>query len=113
MADDVKTVPVAVTTPAQGPTPTQLAAGETALKAYVQQAEGWEAAFVPEQAYVAGATDVVKAALASADQSPAGRQAAGQKALRAAIDSAGYGHEVTDAMCAAGAAAVLKAISSS
>jgi hypothetical protein len=94
----------------KAPSGAELAAGEAALKAYVQQAEGWKAAFVPEQAYVTGASDVIAAANASADQSSAGRQAAGQKALRAAIDATGYGGDVTDAMCTAGAAAVLKAI---
>ncbi len=95
---------------AAAPTPAQLVAGEAALRSYVLAAEGWEANFIPEAAYVTGATDVIDAANASTDQSAAGRQVAGEKALRAAIDAAGYGAQVTDQMCADAAAAVLKAI---
>lgn len=87
-----------------------IAAGEAALMTYVRVAEGWKAAFVPAAAYRDGTMAIIRAADASKDQSAAGRQAAAQDGLRAAIDSSGYGGEVTDAMCAAGAQAVLGAV---
>lgn len=87
-----------------------IAAGVAALTTYARAAEGWKAAFVPAAAYRDSTTAIIRAADASKDQSAAGRQAAAQDALRTAIDSSGYGGEVTDAMCVAGARAVLAAV---
>jgi hypothetical protein len=84
------------------------------LQAFVHQmlvAMGmdWAEGLIPGNAYTSGATDIVNAASEAADQSPAGRLAAGEVALRKALDSTGQGGRVTDAQVAAGTAAVLKA----
>ena len=85
-------------------------AGVAVLQTYVEQAEGWEAEFVPASVYPTAVADIVNAADAGTDQSTTGRQTSGQAALRAAIDATGYGGEVTDQMCADGASVVLTAV---
>lgn len=72
----------------------ELTAGEAILKAYVQKTFGFEAMFVPQNAYVIGVSDVIKAVRGIKD--PKSRQAAGFKALRAAINSTGDGGMVSD-----------------
>ena len=67
------------------------------------------AMLIPASAWMNGATAVVTAAEKSADQSTSGRQAAGFKALRAALNSTGQGGQVTDAQCSQGAAQILAA----
>jgi len=85
-------------------------AGEAALKAYVDQIEGWKASWIPEAVFQTGDLDIIGAADAATDQSLAGRQAAGAAALNAAIVAAGYGDDVAPAQCASAAAAVLAAV---
>ena len=80
-----------------------------ALKSYIESIEGWEAAFVPESDYEAAVDLIVTAADASADQSDAGRQAAGGAALLKAITAQGYGNRVTADQCSAAAGVVLAA----
>jgi hypothetical protein len=96
-------------------TTAEVTAGIAALKAAVDQmlqAKGaqWEEMFIPESAYDNGVADVINAADASKDQSPTGRQSAGQTALRAALNSTGQGAQVTNAECATCATAILKAV---
>jgi hypothetical protein len=91
-------------------TPSEIATGAAALRAYVQSISAIEAMFVPGSAFQIGATGVIDAADAGAEQSAAARQASGQAALRAALNSTGEGAEVSDAQCAAGTQAVLKAV---
>lgn len=88
----------------------EIAAGAAALKSYVESVSAIEVMFVPEAAFETGAADVIDAADAGADQTAAGRQAAGAAALRAALDATGEGGEVSAAQCASGTAAVLKAV---
>ena len=65
------------------------------------------AMFIPASAWMNAATAVITAMEKSADQSTSGRQAAGAKALRAALDSTEQGGQVNDKRCADGAAAIL------
>lgn len=84
--------------------------GEAALKAFVQQAEGWEAEFVPESIYPEGATEIVNAADAAADQSETGRIAAGAAAIQNSITAAGYGSYITPELCEGASVSVLTAV---
>jgi hypothetical protein len=93
----------------------EIAAGEAALKAFVnhilaEEGKSWEAWFIPEAAYRTGAVDVIHAADGCKDQDPVWRQTAGQNALRVALNSTGQGGQVTDAQCAGGARAILAAL---
>lgn len=65
--------------------------------------------FIPQSAFMSGATAVVTAAEKSADQSTTGRLTAGAKALREALNSTGQGGQVTDAQCNQGAFQILAA----
>lgn len=96
-------------------TPAEDQAGATALKTYIDgvlEANGlaWEEAFIPDTAFVQGATDVIEAADAADDQSPAGRQAAGATALRAALEAVGQSDKVSDTNLNEGVSAVLTAV---
>jgi hypothetical protein len=90
-------------------TQTEISAGKAALEAYAET-QSWEAIFVPDADYQTATIDLIQAADASKDQSAAGRQTAGQAALRAALDSTGEGGMVSDEICAGGTAAVLSAV---
>ena len=97
-------------------TPEELAADAAAFRVYTRamlESMGMMGRIaesqIPENAWIMGATAVIVAANASADQTPTGRQQAGQAALRAALDSTGQGGEVTDAQVASGATSVLYA----
>ena len=94
-------------------TDAELAAGIAALKSYVKGIAPFESMFVPANAYQTAVTDIVTAADGSADQTPAGRQAAAQAAMRVAINSAGYGSEISDQECSDGTAVVLAAVNKS
>lgn len=91
-----------------------IAAGEAALKAYVDQAVGWEASWVPEQAIRDGAIDVIRqwdslGPMPNADAEATGRASCGM-ALYSAIQKAGYGGDVTTGQCMAGADAVINVV---
>ena len=91
-------------------TDAELAAGIAALESYVKGIAPFESMFVPANAYQTAVMDIVTAADGSADQTPAGRQAAAQVAMRAAIDSAGDGSEISDQQIHDGTAVVLAAV---
>lgn len=83
-----------------------IAAGELALKTYATGVT-WEAIFAPAKAWREGAIDIIKAADAGEDQSPPGRQASGQAALRKALDATGYGGRMNAQQCHDATAVVL------
>lgn len=91
-----------------------IAAGQDALESYVKGIEGWfKYAVIKAQApnaFHEGAIDTIKAADASQDQSPAGRQAAARLALRRAINATGHGADVTDQQIHDGTAVTLAAV---
>jgi hypothetical protein len=92
----------------------EITAGANALKVYIDQmmeaaGKGWEEWMIPAETFVTGCTDVINAADRHT-QTPASRQANGQAALRAALNSTGHGGDVTDAQVAGATQAVLKAI---
>ena len=91
-------------------TDAELAAGIAALESYVKGIAPFESMFVPANAYQTAVMDIVTAADESTDQTPAGRQAAAQVAMRAAINSAGYGSDISDQECHDGTAVVLAAV---
>lgn len=96
-------------------TETEINAGATALKAFVDKTMeargmGFAEGMVPANDFVTGASDVIKAADASQDQSPAARQSAGQAALRAALNTTDQGDRVNDAQCASGTEKILAAV---
>ena len=91
-------------------TDAELTAGIIALESYVKGIDPLEAIFAPTSIYQTAVTDIVTAADGSADQTPAGRQAAAQVAMRAAINSAGYGSDISDQECHDGTAVVLAAV---
>ena len=85
-----------------------IAVGWVVLEHY---AEGinWLAKMAPEKVWDQGVAAIVNAADAAADQSPAGRQAAGQAALVKAVTDAGYGSMLTDPQQSHDAVAVVLA----
>jgi hypothetical protein len=85
---------------------TEIDAGVTALVSY----EGWEANFFPEGANAGIATTVIDGADKGLDQSPAGRQTAGERALRAAAVATGHSDQLSDDMCRGATSAVLAAV---
>lgn len=91
-------------------TQSDLHAGVSTLVAYLKETLGWEAAFVPTSAEETAVQDVVNAADNTTDLSPASRQAAGQAALRTAINAAGYGRFVSDLQCAKATTTILAAV---
>jgi hypothetical protein len=94
-------------------TDADLAAGIAALTAYVQGIAPFESMFVPASAYQTAVTDIITASDGSADQTPAGRQAVAQTAMRAAINSAGLGSQISNQQCHDGTAIVLAAVNKS
>ena len=94
-------------------TDAELTTGIIALGSYVKGIDPLEAIFAPTSIYQTAVTDIVTAADGSADQTPAGRQAAAQAAMRVAINSAGYGSEISDQECSDGTAVVLAAVNKS
>lgn len=97
-------------------TDSDLAAGVAALKAYVQQIDGWEADFVSAQAYSDGASIVITTYDGAG---VVGNPAPGQldlisaecaSKLYASIQSAGYGSKVTPDQCAQASQAVIAAV---
>lgn len=91
-----------------------IAVGEAALRAYVNEIEGWKAAFVPEQACRDGAIDIIKAwdscgPLPTPDAQAIGYATCGS-ALMTAIAKAGYGDDVTAEECLTGATRVVRAV---
>ena len=68
------------------------------------------ARFAPEGAWTQGATDMIAAADASYDQSPAGRQTAAQTKLSADITAEGYASMMSAQQCYDAAAVVLAAV---
>lgn len=97
-------------------TDNDLSVGVTALKTYVEQIDGWEADFVPDQAYQDGATTVINTWDSSAPVPPndtdaeALKQDACGMALFQAITAAGYGDKVTAEQCASAANAIIAAV---
>jgi hypothetical protein len=95
-------------------TDSDLAAGVPALKSYVESIDGWEADFVPDQAYSDGVTTVVQAwdSVGQADNSDALdlKYANCGLALYQSISAAGYGDKVTADQCEAAAQAVMTAV---
>lgn len=86
----------------------EIAAGELALKTYATGVT-WEAVFAPAQAWRDGAIDIIRAADDGSDQSPPGRQASAQVALRKALDATGYGNRMNAQQCHDATAVVLAA----
>ena len=91
-------------------TQSEIDAGAAALRSYIESVNFFEGLIAPETALDGGAKDIIEAADKSNDQSQGTRLTAGTAALRAALNSIGYGSQVTDQQCASGAAAVLVAI---
>jgi hypothetical protein len=89
-------------------TPQLVSGGSAALKAFVQQVEGWEADFIGQQFYDDGAT-IVFQTWNSASASGTAEQAsqACANALYNSVANAGYGDKVTLAQCAEAASIVL------
>lgn len=91
-----------------------IAVGQAALKAQVQAIEGWEAAFVPDQAERDGAITIIKTwdslgPMPNANSEAMGRAACGMALLKAITD-AGYGSYVAPQQCAAAADVVIDAV---
>ena len=88
--------------------------GATALKAYVQSVDGWEANFVPWNDYEQGAQVVMtkwdSGGKPANPEALASLHAACGTALFKVISDAGYGEKVTQEQCAAGANAVIAAV---
>jgi hypothetical protein len=95
-------------------TDADLAAGKVALLAYVQQIEGWEAAFVPDSAITDGATQIINALDQSGSAPTPDAQAivadTAAAALYQSITDAGYGDYVTSDQCVTAAQAVIAAV---
>ncbi|MDE2471967.1 MAG: hypothetical protein KGL35_25370, partial [Bradyrhizobium sp.] len=84
----------------------ELDAGAAALEAYAE-GQSFMARFAPEGAWTDGASDMIAAADAATDQSPAGRQAAAMTRLQADIAAAGYASMMSAQQCHDAAAVVL------
>jgi hypothetical protein len=82
-------------------TPAEIAAGEAALQAWLDENFGFETDFVPATAELQGASLVIQQWDATQNYADCGQ------ALYQAISKAGYGGEVTQAQCQQAAAAII------
>ena len=76
----------------------------------VEEGKGWAEMLIPDDAYPQAAECAIDAGDSAQDKSVAGRNAAASAALRAAVNAAGEGFQVTDEQCAQAAAAILTAV---
>ena len=98
-------------------TDTEVAAGVAALKAYVEQIDGWEADFVSDSTYQQGAIEVIqewdKENPTNEQDDPAAAATLIANCgliLFQQISAAGYGDKVTADQCATAAQAVMTAV---
>jgi hypothetical protein len=89
-------------------TNTEIDAGAAALETYAE-GQSWKAYLAPRGTWHEGAIDIIRAADASADQSPLGRLVAAVAGLHAALKSVGHEGEMTPQQYHDGAAVVLAA----
>lgn len=86
----------------------EIDAGAAALEAYAE-GQSWKAHFAPKGAWHEGSIDIIKAADASKDQTPAGRLTAAIAGLHATLKSIGYEDAMTAQQYHDAAAVVLGA----
>ena len=98
-------------------TDAEVVAGAAALKAYVEQIDGWEANFVSDDTYTAGSTEVIQywdqknpTNDLSDPDAEATLIANCGLALYQSISAAGYGSSVTPDQCVSAAQAVMAAV---
>ena len=92
----------------------ELAAGEAALKSFVEKIDGWEADFVPTSIYAQGVTEIISAwdaaPVAGDAQAEHAKEADCGSVLYQSIVKAGYGNQVTPDQCQEAVLAVIDAV---
>lgn len=94
-------------------TDSDIAVGAAALEAYAEGVSWWKAKIAEMQTptlWREGAIDIIKAADAGTDQSPAGRQTSAVAGLHSALKSVGHEAELTAQQYHDAAAVVLAAV---